>query len=939
MVTTLNATGTGSLADAIGQANASPGANTITFALDGTINLAGSLNITDDGTTIDGSGRNVTLAWAAAGTLFVKAGQTTLRSLTMQNGNISADLGLCTGHINGLTIDDVTATAGSGQQNISLCARSAANIVIVNSDLSGSTIKGVQLCQCTLTATTFDLDGLEVSNTRISSGRTALDIGAGGTEPVTMQNVHIGASELRATGASGPRSGFAASGVPLSATNVVIEDSILSGATGITVLTTGSLAADGLLIRGNTITGAVSVSSGGATGAVSGITISGNSITGGGVLIRANAISAIEVTDNPLITTASGPGVNLQSASILPSSISGVTISGNGAISGLYGVLVGSDNAAGHATISGVEVSRNGSITGTAQSGVSVFGLGGATISAVSIEGNGPITGTGTQGIGIGSLVSAANISSVSISNNQAILGLSAGVSIGNLAATASTSGLSINGNGLIRATGASFPAIQLLSGNPGLGNTISDNRITDSATGIRVANAVPGVASGLTVVGNTISGNGTGVLVESGAAAGIVLRLNNITGNGVGVSNGDPATGFDAEQNWWGCAAGPGNAGCDTIAEVLAGSIDFTPWLESAVLAVRTSQSVSGGATAAATGVPTSSGDSGASATIESVGSAPTTVTVSTYQGNPATTIFDVGGGYVDIFLSDPAAVVAVTSNFYYPTAVTGQSETELVLYYFNGTAWLEVRGSGGAIPVKNVADSLDGTVSGGRFTVTFDGTSTPTASELNGTIMTFSTAPRRPVVTVSYTDESTGGPYVPGTWTRGPVVVTFVCAGGSGIAAGAAHNDTAPSGAGNTYPGSVRVTKTTSLALSSRWRCVDSDGNAAVPPAGFPAVIRIDRTAPTCTVVVSRTSVPRNGTPTAVTATVNGTDADSGVASRRIILISPAPQAGGPALPDDSPATWTLVGASGHVFTFTGEVRDNAGNVKTCTKKVVSR
>ena len=194
-------------------------------------------------------------------------------------------------------------------------------------------------------------------------------------------------------------------------------------------------------------------------------------------------------------------------------------------------------------------------------------------------------------------------------------------------------------------------------------------------------------------------------------------------------------------------------------------------------------------------------------------------------------------------------------------------------------------------------------------------------------------------PIVHVTYTDESTGGPYVPGTWTRGPVVVRFTCTSFlSTIPPGAAHNDTGPSGAGNTYPASVRVTRTTLLALSSRWRCMDIDGNLADAPAGFPADIRIDRKAPSCTVAVSRTSVPRSGAPTAVTATVNGTDADSGVATRKIIAISPAPLSGD-ALPDNSPGTWTLVGASGRVFTFTGEVRDNAGNVKTCTKKVVLR
>ena len=38
--------------------------------------------------------------------------------------------------------------------------------------------------------------------------------------------------------------------------------------------------------------------------------------------------------------------------------------------------------------------------------------------------------------------------------------------------------------------------------------------------------------------------------------------------------------TTVDAEGNWWGCAAGPGNPGC-TIAEELQGTIDYDPWID----------------------------------------------------------------------------------------------------------------------------------------------------------------------------------------------------------------------------------------------------------------------------------------------------------------------------------------------------------------------
>jgi hypothetical protein len=39
-------------------------------------------------------------------------------------------------------------------------------------------------------------------------------------------------------------------------------------------------------------------------------------------------------------------------------------------------------------------------------------------------------------------------------------------------------------------------------------------------------------------------------------------------------------ATSADATGNWWGCAGGPGAAGCDTVAEI-DGSVDYTPWIE----------------------------------------------------------------------------------------------------------------------------------------------------------------------------------------------------------------------------------------------------------------------------------------------------------------------------------------------------------------------
>ncbi len=71
----------------------------------------------------------------------------------------------------------------------------------------------------------------------------------------------------------------------------------------------------------------------------------------------------------------------------------------------------------------------------------------------------------------------------------------------------------------------------------------------------------------------NTIIGGATGVLVQSQGLA--TLSFNRIVGNRVtGINNVDGTA--TAENNWWGCNAGPGNTGCDTV----TGAADFNPRL-----------------------------------------------------------------------------------------------------------------------------------------------------------------------------------------------------------------------------------------------------------------------------------------------------------------------------------------------------------------------
>ncbi|MFN0095154.1 MAG: hypothetical protein ACKVVT_10330 [Dehalococcoidia bacterium] len=282
-------------------------------------------------------------------------------------------------------------------------------------------------------------------------------------------------------------------------------------------------------------------------------------------------------------------------------------------------------------------------------------------------------------------------------------------------------------------------------------------------------------------------------------------------------------------------------------------------------------------------------------------------------------------------------------------PAAVTNDN-TPTLTYYATDPAPSDGLGSftcsltpGPAVacPGSENGALLAGPLPDGLYTFSVFATDFAGNADATPATVTFRVDATKPTVTATLIDASTGQPYVPGTPTRGPVRVAFTCtdeSGGSGIPQGSPHNDTGPSGKGNTFPASADVQRTSTFALDPGWRCVDAAGNQSDSPAGFPFSVVIDRRAPTCSIALSRTSVPRNGTPTSVTVTVSGTDDLPGLVTRRIIAISPAPTAG-PAVPDTSPGTWTLTGAFGKAFTFTAEVKDAAGNTRTCSKKVSSR
>jgi cysteine-rich repeat protein len=111
-------------------------------------------------------------------------------------------------------------------------------------------------------------------------------------------------------------------------------------------------------------------------------------------------------------------------------------------------------------------------------------------------------------------------------------------------------------------------------------GNTISNN----GGYGVYIYTQGDGDVQA-NLPNDTITGHDVGVYLEDTAAGlsnssyNIAANMNNISGNAsYGVQNTYSGTIIDAKYNWWGCAAGPGNTGCDNVSI----NVDYTPWLTS---------------------------------------------------------------------------------------------------------------------------------------------------------------------------------------------------------------------------------------------------------------------------------------------------------------------------------------------------------------------
>lgn len=239
------------------------------------------------------------------------------------------------------------------------------------------------------------------------------------------------------------------------------------------------------------------------------------------------------------------------------------TVSNNYVFKNSGGILLSDDTGATHhILVSGNTVTENAYDCG------------------ITLASHPPATLTGAAApLGVFDNTIAGNESS----RNGLAVGEGAGVGIFDSVPGAKNYGNVVIGNKL---TGNGLPGVALHSHTPGqnlnnnsiIANQISGNHAdTDDAatpgpTGINIFGVSPIV--GTTISQNIITNEAVDIAVNTPAY--VDIHLNNLLGRMIGVDNLGTGT-ADATENWWGCAAGPGAAGCSSVSGT---KVLVQPWL-----------------------------------------------------------------------------------------------------------------------------------------------------------------------------------------------------------------------------------------------------------------------------------------------------------------------------------------------------------------------
>ncbi len=391
-------------------------------------------------------------------------------------------------------------------------------------------------------------------------------------------------------------------GVVVQASNVDIQDLTITGGTdGVRITPTGGPVSDiellrvglsnqtsrGLEVSGATVsdlrvTDAVLASSAGSgirlssTSLVDGLTVTGSSFSGYGQgIYQANdgntsRLNALTVTGSTFTNNA----MAIYAEEMTNSAIEENTFTGNGRSVLLFKAYTGSGVAAGHIAIrrNTIAGGANASLQLIEQTSLGLDGEIAVTDNTITQDVGLLVANWGIIDIRLGS--AATHVGGVLVGYNDVALS-------GSFVAPATAAwGVAMRGNGYV-----------LVNNNTFDGGNVGGSGTTPPTSGVYVRStdtlanfaAIPAGAN-IEVFCNRIVGFQHGISVYDvvgaafgGLASGTILKVagNAIYGNVVAglVTGASPPT-IVAEDNYWGCGAGPGNPGCDTV----VGNVDVTP-------------------------------------------------------------------------------------------------------------------------------------------------------------------------------------------------------------------------------------------------------------------------------------------------------------------------------------------------------------------------
>ena len=337
-VTNTNNNGAGSLRQAIQDANAAPGADTITFDLPNpsTITLSNNITVTDD-IRIEGPGRSeLTVTNPTSRVFDVNAGSFYIDSMTIDGAGSNAII--VTSPLGDVELDDM---AISDSANHALNVESAASVTVTNSDLTNAqdpTFKGDGVHAELVTGDILIEDVTASGNEDNFEFGTSTPGSIGGT--VTLRRV-------TATGAIDEAADFQNVGGVIiessrfDANNDQVDINFVAGSVSITDTTvSGTVIDDGLEISdvtGSSIVARTTLSGSGMAGIdVAGVTTP-TSVTIVNSTISGNVTSGV--------IAAPGSTVSIEHSTITDNGNNGVNVVG-GAVSITHSILTGNDEQA-----------------------------------------------------------------------------------------------------------------------------------------------------------------------------------------------------------------------------------------------------------------------------------------------------------------------------------------------------------------------------------------------------------------------------------------------------------------------------------------------------------------------------------------------------------------------------------------------------------------